>query len=352
VTDEDFASRILNWYDRHGRKDLPWKRRGDAYATWVSEIMLQQTQVRTATPYFERFMTRFPDVRVLADAPLDDVLHHWSGLGYYARARNLHRAAQILRDEHGGTFPESFEQVASLPGIGRSTAGAILSLAGGQRHAILDGNCKRVLARHAAVPGWPGQGPVLNRLWDLAEEHTPRQRVADYNQAMMDIGSMLCTRSRPRCDLCPVADDCEARAAGAQADYPGKKPRKLNPVRRTCMLMIVHGDEVLLEQRPPSGLWGGLWSLPEVDDEDAAVDWCARVLGEAPTRIEALSAFRHTFSHFHLDITPMRVTVNNPARGVMEGGRYLWYNGARHSLGLAAPVQRLIEQLDEMQECA
>jgi A/G-specific adenine glycosylase len=352
MSESRFASRVLAWYDRYGRKDLPWKLRGDAYASWVSEIMLQQTQVKTVIPYYERFIARFPDIGALADAPLDDVLHHWSGLGYYARARNLHRAAQILRDEHSGVFPEDFDAVASLPGIGRSTAAAILSLSANQRHAILDGNVKRVLARHQTVAGWPGQSAVLGQLWELAERYTPVERVGDYNQAMMDIGATLCTRSRPRCDLCPVGEDCRARMQNAQAKYPGSKPRKQNPVRETCMLMVVHEGEVLLEQRPPSGLWGGLWSLPEVASIDDVSAWCERVLNSESHRVDALSTFRHTFSHFHLDITPLRVAVKDPAASMMEEGRYLWYNGARHNLGLAAPVKRLIEQIDELQECA
>jgi A/G-specific adenine glycosylase len=352
VSETDFAARVLAWYDRHGRKDLPWKLRGDAYAIWVSEIMLQQTQVKTVIPYYERFIARFPDIGALADAPLDDVLHHWSGLGYYARARNLHRAAQILRGSHGGVFPEDFDAVASLPGIGRSTAGAILSLSANQRHAILDGNVKRVLARHQAVDGWPGQSAVLARLWELAERYTPDERIGDYNQAMMDIGAMICTRSRPRCDLCPIGGDCCARAQDAQAEYPGRKPRKQIPVRETCMLMVVHESEVLLEQRAPTGLWGGLWSLPEVASVDEATSWCEQLLGSAPLSVDALSPFRHTFSHFHLDITPLQVAVKDPDSGVMEGGRYLWYNSAKHNLGLATPVKRLIEQLDVRQECA
>jgi A/G-specific adenine glycosylase len=352
MSESRFASRVLAWYDRYGRKDLPWKLRGDAYASWVSEIMLQQTQVKTVIPYYERFIARFPDIGALADAPLDDVLHHWSGLGYYARARNLHRAAQILRDEHSGVFPEDFDAVASLSGIGRSTAAAILSLSANQRHAILDGNVKRVLARHQTVAGWPGQSAVLGQLWELAERYTPVERVGDYNQAMMDIGATLCTRSRPRCDLCPVGEDCRARMQNAQAKYPGSKPRKQNPVRETCMLMVVHEGEVLLEQRPPSGLWGGLWSLPEVASIDDVSAWCERVLNSESHRVDALSTFRHTFSHFHLDITPLRVAVKDPAASMMEEGRYLWYNGARHNLGLAAPVKRLIEQIDELQECA
>ena len=206
----DFASRVLDWFDDHGRKDLPWQHDVTPYRVWISEIMLQQTQVKTVVPYFERFMMRFPDVVSLADADIDAVLDHWSGLGYYARARNLHRAAQVVRDKHNGRFPDSFDDVVALPGIGRSTAGAILSIAGGQRCAILDGNVKRVLSRHRAIQGWPGKTDVLNRLWKQAELLTPSERVADYTQAIMDLGATLCTRSNPSCDRCPIGTDCMA----------------------------------------------------------------------------------------------------------------------------------------------
>lgn len=238
----NFAARLLRWYDRHGRKDLPWQRARTPYTVWVSEVMLQQTQVATVIPYFERFMARFPDVRTLADAPLDAVLAHWSGLGYYSRARNLHRAAQQIRDRHGGVFPEDMDAIAALPGIGRSTAGAILAQALGQRHAILDGNVKRVLTRHRAIAGWPGQSAVERRLWEIAEAETPHARVADYTQAIMDLGAMVCTRARPRCGACPVADDCAARAAGTVSRYPAPKPRKTLPVRQTRMLLVTNGE--------------------------------------------------------------------------------------------------------------
>ena len=230
----EFACRVLEWYDRHGRKDLPWQQAG-AYGIWVSEIMLQQTQVQTVIPYYERFMRRFPDAGSLADAALDDVLQHWSGLGYYARARNLHKAAAVIRDAHGGEFPRAFDDVVALPGVGRSTAGAIVSLAFGERQPILDGNVKRVLARHEAIAGWPGTAAVQERLWSVAERHTPHERVAEYTQAIMDLGATVCTRSNPTCDECPVAVDCEARRAQTIADFPGRKPiylgRALEPSR-------------------------------------------------------------------------------------------------------------------------
>jgi A/G-specific adenine glycosylase len=342
-----FAARLLRWYDRHGRKDLPWQRARTPYGVWVSEVMLQQTQVATVIPYFERFMARFPDVTALADAPLDAVLAHWSGLGYYSRARNLHRAAQKIRDAHGGVFPEDMDAVTALPGIGRSTAGAILAQALGRRHAILDGNVKRVLTRHRAIDGWPGQGAVERRLWDIAEAETPHARVADYTQAIMDLGATVCSRARPRCTACPVAGDCAAHREGATSRFPAPKPRKALPVRQTRMLLVTNTDgEVWLEKRPPSGIWGGLWSLPELPAHATPEEW-AVTFG---TRIHALATWaplRHTFSHFHLDITPLRLSVAAPAR-VMEPDRGLWYKpDLSNQLGLPAPVARLLQALQQ-----
>jgi len=348
----DFAARIVAWFERHGRHDLPWQRERSPYAVWVSEIMLQQTQVATVIPYYERFMQRFPDVRALAGAPQDEVLHHWSGLGYYARARNLQRAAQQVVDEHNGLFPQEIAAVEALPGIGRSTAGAILSLALGQRHPILDGNVKRVLARHAAVPGWPGETAVLRRLWELAEAHTPQQRVGDYNQAMMDLGSGVCTRSAPRCDACPVATDCAASRQGTQADFPGRRPKKALPVREVRMLLLrdPHG-RVLLEQRPPQGIWGGLWGLPELDPEQDPGLWCAQngLVIAGPAR--ELPPRRHSFTHFHLHILAQEIPLAEPGCRVMDGEQRVWYN-LRHpdARGLAAPIARLLREVEQPEE--
>jgi A/G-specific adenine glycosylase len=339
----DFAARILDWYDVHGRKDLPWQVK-DAYRVWISEIMLQQTQVRTVIPYYERFIERFPDVVRLADAPVDDVLHHWSGLGYYARARNLHRAAEIVRDEHDGAFPSDFDAVAALPGIGRSTAGAILSLSHGQRHAILDGNVKRVLARHDAVDGWPGRTAVQKALWELAETRTPDERVGDYTQAIMDLGATLCTRTKPRCEDCPVTADCEARAAGTIELYPGKKPKKDKPLKATTMLIALAEGAVYLERRPPAGIWGGLWSFPEIDADDVA-DWCDR-LGDADAPTESWDLVRHGFSHYDLDIRPLVAKLDATRDAAGDRDDALWYRlDDRPPGGLAAPVTKLIERL-------
>jgi len=344
-----FADAILSWFDRHGRKDLPWQREPTPYRVWVSEIMLQQTRVAVVVPYFERFMARFPSISDLAAAGADEVLHLWSGLGYYARARNLHQAAHVIVAEHGGAFPRELARVLALPGIGRSTAGAILSLACGQRHPILDGNVKRVLARCFAVPGWPGSGPVLDRLWSLSESCTPEQRVAEYNQAMMDLGATLCTRSHPACGRCPVAAACEALARGMPTAYPEPRPRQSIPVRQTRMLGIVNGaGEVLLERRPPAGVWGGLWSLPECPPELAPEDWCRRSLGVLPSRVEKLAARRHTFSHFHLEITPLRIPLVSEPTAVAEADDRLWYDTRSPApVGLAAPVASILREIAE-----
>ncbi len=347
MPDKDFACAVLDWFDACGRKTLPWQQDPTPYRVWVSEIMLQQTQVQTVIPYYRRFMQRFPAIGQLADAPLDDVLHHWSGLGYYARARNLHQAAQLVRDSFGGAFPDRFEDVNGLPGIGRSTAGAILSLACGQCHPILDGNVKRVLARYHAVEGWPGKSAVLKKLWQLAEAATPGTRVAAYNQAMMDLGATVCTRSAPACEDCPLRAGCRAYRQGEPVRYPQSKPRRQLPEREAHMLLLLAGDEVYLEQRPARGIWGGLWSFPQFDQPAGIPDWCdAR--GLSTGGLETLPAVRHTFSHFHLNITPYRLRVKNPVFSVMEDGQGLWYKlQGSTAVGLAAPVQRLLARLQE-----
>lgn len=347
---EEFAGRVLTWFDRHGRKDLPWQRRRDPYRIWISEIMLQQTQVTTVIPYYQRFLEAFPDLGTLAGAPLDAVLHHWSGLGYYARARNLHRCAIFLEQEFDGVFPADQGVLESLPGIGRSTAGAIRSLAFGRRAAILDGNVKRVLARCFAVAGWPGESAVLNRLWTLSESLTPRRRCAAYNQAMMDLGSLVCTRGRPACLGCPLSEECLALAQGNPGAYPGAKPRKEKPVKAVRMVILRNGaGEILLEQRPPSGIWGGLWGLPEAPHRGDLNDWCLRHLGAGVSGERRLPERRHSFSHFHLRIEPVEVTLKNPGRRVMDSSAWVWYNPTKpDSLGVAAPVARILRELQAL----
>jgi A/G-specific adenine glycosylase len=348
---ETFSERVLAWYDAHGRKDLPWQHDPTPYRVWVSEVMLQQTQVATVIPYYLRFMERFPDLQALADAPLDAVLHLWSGLGYYSRARNLHRAAIEVRDRHGGVFPHAFDAVQALPGVGRSTAGAILSLSHDRRHAILDGNVKRVLARHFAVDGWPGESAVARCLWEHAESLTPSERVRHYNQAMMDLGAGVCTRSRPACAACPLSGSCIAYSQGTPTAYPGRKPRRGLPLRTARVVIARDRDGLLLlEHRPPTGVWGGLWSFPELPLEEDPLDWCAARFGAASMG-RALPPRRHTFSHFRLDIHPQEILLSTAGCGVLEGDRWVWYN-ARHpdARGLAAPVSRLIAELNAAEE--
>jgi len=342
-----FSDDLLRWWDKHGRKDLPWQHQPTPYRVWVSEIMLQQTQVATVIPYFQRFMTRFPTVESLADAAVDEVLHHWSGLGYYARARNLHKAAQIIRERHGGVLPLDIADTMELPGIGRSTAGAILALAAGQVHPILDGNVKRVLARLHAVEGWPGDKKIENQLWQLAERHTPERRVAHYTQAIMDLGATLCIRGRALCERCPVRAHCLAFAQDRVKEFPAAKARGALPIRRTRLLLVRNAAAtVLLMKRPPSGIWGGLWSPPECGVEDDIADWCRRRLGCEVREESRWPPLRHTFSHFHLDIHPVLLRISGAGRAVMDDAESVWYNPAKpKNLGLAAPVQRLLNQL-------
>ncbi|MCU0976673.1 MAG: A/G-specific adenine glycosylase [Steroidobacteraceae bacterium] len=340
------APALLAWFARHGRKDLPWQRDPTPYRVWVSEIMLQQTQVATVIPYYGRFMARFPDVARLAAAPVDEVLHLWSGLGYYARARNLHRAAQAIVADWGGEFPRDFEAAHALPGIGRSTAGAILALSRGERHAILDGNVKRVLARCFGVEGWPGLPAVQARLWELAEACTPQQEAAAYTQAIMDLGATLCTRSRPACALCPLASGCVARAEGRQAALPAPRPRPRERRRERAHVLVVLREDasVLLEQRPATGLWGGLWGLPQFETESDARVWSRERLGVSEPRLEPWPPFTHSFTHFDLELVPLALRLEAPA--AMEGAGYVWYNSrAPARVGLAAPVAKLIQAI-------
>ena len=402
------AGRLIGWHARHGRKNLPWQRDPTPYRVWVSEIMLQQTRVSVVIGYYERFMARFPDLAALADAPLDDVLGLWTGLGYYSRARNLHRAAAVVRDRHGGAMPRDFDALVALPGIGRSTAGAILALSHGDRHPILDGNVKRVLCRYHGIGGWPGEGRVERTLWALAERHTPREDVAAHTQAIMDLGATLCLRSRPLCAICPLEADCAARREGAQAKYPAPRPRRETPRRETVFLVLRDpGGALLLERRPPAGIWGGLWCFPECAPDADVEAVCRSRFGVRPAATTTLAPIAHGFTHFKLDVHPILVEVDgdrgpatagsdgsrrhpsgaaangpdelrrpssgdvvadrgefrqyppgvvaadpdglrrhSPGNAVAEPGELRWYPpGAATGVGLAAPVKRLIEQL-------
>ncbi len=346
--DPTIASSLLEWYDRCGRHDLPWQRDRSPYFVWVSEVMLQQTQVATVIPYFERFTARFPKLVSLAAAELDEVLALWSGLGYYARARNLHRAARVALERFGGELPEDMEALQSLPGIGRSTAGAILALSRGARHAILDGNVKRVLARYHALEGWPGRREVEQALWAHAEAHTPHSRVADYTQAVMDLGATLCTRSRPACTVCPIAAGCRACRLGIQARLPVPRPKRDRPRRRSTVLVVVDAEgRVLLERRPAAGIWGGLFSLPELGEGDDALEWTRSRCAARAASAEPLPRIEHAFTHFDLELDPVLVRLAEAPRAIMDSGNRLWYNaGSATAVGIAAPILALLRSLE------
>ncbi len=346
VSADAFARRLLDWYPHHGRKDLPWKRTRDPYAIWVSEIMLQQTQVSTVIPYFERFIARFPDVATLARAELDEVLECWSGLGYYARARNLHRAADVVVAHHGARLPGEFHAMRALPGVGASTAAAVLAFAFGKRHVILDGNVKRVLARYHAIADPPGARATQARLWQLADRHTPHRQVRDYTQAIMDLGATVCRR-QPDCARCPVRRGCRAFAEGSPQAYPRLARARPLPLRSTAMLIISdrHG-RLLLQQRPPVGLWGGLWSFPECPVDIDMVRWCRHALGLRVAVQAHWPVRRHAFTHFRLDITPVRANLTGAADRAMEGVNTVWYNPRKpDARGFAVPVKQLLAEV-------
>ena len=353
---QSFSARLLDWYDHHGRKTLPWQQHKDPYRVWVSEIMLQQTQVTAVIPYYQKFMQRFTDIPSLAAATSDEVMHHWAGLGYYARARNLHKAAKLIVDNHSGEFPQNIDDVIALPGIGRSTAGAILAFCFAQHQPILDGNVKRVLTRMFALEGYPGVRKVELELWQIATRLTPAQRVGDYTQAIMDLGATLCVRSKPQCTRCPMQVDCVANLAGTQSLYPGRKPKKVKPVRATVMVVAVNPDgHILIEKRQSTGIWGGLWSLPEIqvenpDAKNLEQSWAAFAQSRhlAPVaKITLLEKMQHGFSHYDLDIQPIYIRVSNTEGiAVQDTDQRLWFDPENpQQIGLPAVVTRLLENL-------
>jgi A/G-specific adenine glycosylase len=387
-----FSNALLAWFDQHGRKNLPWQKNKSPYSVWISEIMLQQTQVATVIPYYDTFMQRFPSVTDIANAPVDEVLHLWTGLGYYARARNLHKAAQQVRDLHAGKFPTTFEEVIALPGIGRSTAAAVLSLSLNQPFAIMDGNVKRVLTRYMAIEGWAGAKKIEDRLWLEAEALKPAAvgldeslenklteqeynaksrapRYGDYTQAIMDLGATICTRSKPKCDDCPMQLHCLAFAQGKQAEFPFKKPKKQIPTKYTTMLIPSFNGQVLMQQRPPSGIWGGLWGFLETGfdkESEKTTEQALLILEDSllrvnlqNARVRELGTFKHTFSHFHLLIFPVLIELKEPpVQTVNERNaefdsaldksaiNQLWFDSYNPSkIGLSAPTMKILEML-------
>lgn len=305
----DFSRLLIAWQKVHGRHDLPWQNTQDPYAIWISEIMLQQTQVNAVIGYYARFMQRFPNISILANATQDEVLQYWSGLGYYSRARNLHQAAQTIMDVYGGIFPQDFEQVQSLSGIGRSTAAAIVSFAFNQIQTILDGNVKRVLARYFAIEGWTSAPKTEKHLWHLAETLLPSSDMTAYNQGLMDLGATICTRGKPKCEICPLNEDCKALAENKTNILPTPKPKKVIPKKHTTMLLFLDGNEVMLEKRPSSGIWGGLWSLPEMNMQEIAGEVALNRFGVEVEADEPLPSIVHIFTHFKLEILPQPLQV-------------------------------------------
>jgi A/G-specific adenine glycosylase len=367
-----FAQRLIAWQHTHGRHDLPWQF-ASAYHVWLSEIMLQQTQVATVIPYYQRFIAAFPTIAALAVASEEQVLTHWSGLGYYARGRNLHAAAQLIAEKYYGEFPRKFEQILELPGVGRSTAAAICALAWHEHRAILDGNVKRVLARYCGIEGWAGDKKVAMKLWQQAENLLPlvsreitsdlagdfrqpsrmasssirggfENGIARYIQAQMDLGATLCTRSKPKCDDCPVQSDCVAFQSGRVSELPTPRPRKAVPERHTTFLLLMHGSDILLEKRPPQGIWGGLWSLPQFDDEEAAKNWYVQN-GMNASHGERLSTFTHTFTHFKLHIKPLQIQlVRKPS--VAAQPETVWLNmDDALSAAIPTPVRKMLKSV-------
>ena len=340
-----FAARLVAWQRRHGRHGLPWQDTRDPYRVWLSEIMLQQTQVATVLPYYERFLAAFPDVQALAAAHEDRVLEHWSGLGYYRRAHHLHAAAKAIVADHGGAFPRDPETIAALPGIGRSTAAAIAAFAFGARAAILEGNVKRVLARHRGIAGWPGAPKVESKLWRTAEALLPRKDIETYTQALMDLGAMVCTRSSPRCDACPVERDCVARVEGRVDKLPSPRPRKALPQRAVRVLVLERAGTIMLEKRPPTGIWGGLWSLPEVPVEADVVLHCLTQWGARVAAGAELAPIEHRFTHYHLTLLPQRIAVRTwPPRAEAPGRVWLTRDDTL-AAALPAPIRALLRTL-------
>ena len=346
-----FSSNLLKWFKTNGRHNLPWQENISPYRVWVSEIMLQQTQVKTVIPYFKSFMERFPTIESLSSANIDQVLHLWTGLGYYARARNLHKTSIIVTTKFGGQFPNVIDELVSLPGIGRSTAGAILALSMNKKASILDGNVKRVLARFFLVRGWPEKTKVKNRLWEIADSNTPMTNFSQYTQAIMDLGATVCKRSNPECERCPLNTECKAYTTNQVGNYPGKKPKRLIPTKKVCMYILENElGEILLEQRPSEGIWGALYSFPEKlptlgvkEYSESSKKLCSKTARPSGNYLKTI---RHTFSHFHLEIQPKLVKVSKNEFKINDSVHRVWYSLENPAaLGLAAPVKKQLAEL-------
>ncbi len=340
----EFATRLIAWQRRHGRHDLPWQNTRDPYRVWLSEIMLQQTQVATVIPYYERFLARFPTLASLANAPAEEVMSLWSGLGYYARARNLHTSAQLVVTQHEGSFPHDPATIARLPGIGRSTANALAVFCFGARAPILDGNVKRVLCRFLGIEGFPGAPAIESRLWQYGTDLLPARNVATYIQAQMDLGATLCTRSKPRCDACPLADLCVAHRSGRTAELPTPRPKRVMPEKEVTLLLLRDGKRIAFEQRPPAGIWGGLLSLPELPDAAEVHSHCERLLGVRLGAVRPAPTFTHGFTHFRLRIRPLVCAVAAHV-GVAEAGLRWIGQDELAQAPLPAPVRKLLSAI-------
>ncbi|NKB46513.1 MAG: A/G-specific adenine glycosylase [Legionellales bacterium] len=343
---DQIQQRLLDWYANHGRKHLPWKQPLTPYRVWVAEVMLQQTQVATVLPYYERFIQRFASVEDLAAAALDDVLQLWAGLGYYSRARNLHRTAQIIISDHGGQFPDELTLLRKLPGIGEYTAGAIVSFAFQRQASIVDGNVKRVISRLHALPDWPGQSQTHRLIWDIATHYTPKQQCHLYNQAIMDLGSLVCTPNQPDCSQCPWQIFCIAHQRQQTDCFPVKKPTVAKPTQERYFLLLKNPQQqILLEKRPPTGIWGGLWSLPECSLTQNISHWCKQYYGLSIHQQSPLPTFKHSFSHYHLMIHPIALDVSQTINVIRDGGQTCWYDQAQAiTQGIPKPVKYLLEQ--------
>ena len=354
-----FARELIDWHTQHGRHDLPWQQDRSPYRVWVSEIMLQQTQVATVIDYFNRFMARFPSIADLAAADLDEVLHLWTGLGYYARARNLHKTAVVVASEHGGELPTTQAELEALPGIGRSTAGAIRAISMGQHAVILDGNVKRVLARFHLQAGYPGKSAVAKKFWALAETHTPPVDTATYTQAIMDLGATICKRTQPKCTLCPVQRQCRAKAVDQVANFPETKPKVDKPTRAARFFLVISPNgSVLLERQPLDGLWGGLWNPPQRASGLSLSQMLAELglVDDDVVQSHIAPPFRHTFTHFHLQIEPIVAYLRNMPKQIADNDQQ-WIlpsigtdreHGANNPIGLSAAAVKLLSMIEPL----